>query len=57
MNYSELNTERQIVRNEINNLKEMISKMNISDSIADQYRVEDYQIVLDSKIAYEKTLY
>jgi len=57
MNTQELNTERQIVRDEINNLKLIISKLNPSDSIRDLHRMEDFQIVLEEKIKYEKTLY
>jgi hypothetical protein len=52
-----LNIERQIVTNEINNLKSMILDLSKYDSISAKFQVEDFTEILNDKIKYEKTLY
>ena len=57
MKTQDLNIERQIVANEINNLKSMISDLSKYDSISAKFQVEDFTEILNDKIKYEKTLY
>jgi hypothetical protein len=57
MKTQDLNIERQIVTNEINNLKSMISDLSKYDSISAKFQVEDFTEILNDKIKYEKTLY
>jgi hypothetical protein len=57
MKTQDLNIERQIVTNEINNLKSMISDLSKYDSISAKFQVEDFTEILNDKIQYEKTLY
>jgi hypothetical protein len=54
---SELNTERQIVADEISNLKIMIAELSKYDSISAQFQAEDFTQILNAKIEYRKTLY
>jgi hypothetical protein len=57
MKTQDLNIERQIVTNEINNLKLMIADLSKYDSISAKFQVEDFTEILNDKIKYEKTLY
>ena len=57
MKTQDLNIERQIVTNEINNLKSMILDLSKYDSISAKFQVEDFTEILNDKIKYEKTLY
>jgi hypothetical protein len=57
MKTQDLNIERQIVTNEIKNLKSMISDLSKYDSISAKFQVEDFTEILNDKIKYEKTLY
>jgi hypothetical protein len=57
MIFEDLNIERQIVRDEINNLKLIINRLNPADLMSDLHRIEELQIILEEKIKYEKTLY
>jgi hypothetical protein len=54
---AELNTERQIVADEISNLKIMIAELSKYDSISAQFQAEDFTQILNAKIEYRKTLY
>lgn len=57
MKTQELNTERQIVANEISNLKTMIAELSKYNNISSKFQVEDFTEILNDKIKYEKTLY
>lgn len=57
MEFSELNIERQIVKDEIKNIKSAIDQLNKFESMSTLHRIEDLQVVLEEKIQYEKSLY
>ena len=57
MKTQELNTERQIVANEISNLKTMIAELSKYNNISSKFQVEDFTEILNDKIKYEKTLF
>jgi len=57
MNYSDLIIEREIVANEIKNVKTMITEESKFSCISSQFKVEDLKNVLISLEAKQKNLY
>ena len=57
MNYSDVLIEREIVENEIKNVKIIISNESKYDSISSLYKIEEYQIILTHLEEKRKSLY
>lgn len=57
MNYSDLIIEREIVENEIKNIKQIIANESKYDLMSSQYKIEEYQIILNHLEEKLKSLY